>query len=57
MLRSMLGVLHIRVEGGGMLDEGVLGVMGHRARRTVCGGVAWRTAELVLWRMLTVVHG
>lgn len=37
LLRSMLGVLHIRIEWGGMLDEGVLGVVGHRARRTVRG--------------------
>lgn len=57
LLRSMLRVLHIGVDGGGMLDEGVLRIMGHWTRRTVRGRVAWRTAELVLWRWLTVAHG
>lgn len=57
LLRTMLRVLHIGVDGGVMLGESVLRVVGHWTRRTVRGRVAWRTAELILCRRLTVAHG
>lgn len=60
LLHSRLRVLHIGIDGGGVLDEGVLGVVGHWTRRTVRtrGGVARRSTQLLLWwRRVTVIHG